>query len=75
MLPRGGKTAMDGPPAARSTGDVDVEHDNEGCLPFVEALSDGVVSSTPQCQLTDLHALREGPLRRQPRSIGMDWWR
>jgi hypothetical protein len=26
------------PPSARSTGDVDVQHDNEGCLPFVEAL-------------------------------------
>ena len=30
------------------------------------------MSATPQCQLTDLRALREGPLRRQPRSIGMD---
>ena len=26
------------PPSALSTGDVDVQHDNEGCLPFVEAL-------------------------------------
>ena len=30
------------------------------------------MSASPACQLTDLHALREGPLRRQPRSIGMD---
>ena len=30
------------------------------------------MSSTSECQLTDLRALREGPLRRQPRSIGMD---